>query len=64
VANSVGWSSKLPIGRCMAGAEPQHGVVAGAVTDGDRGRGPGAVQIEREREESTGAGKKVWWRKR
>jgi hypothetical protein len=50
VANGAGWSSELPLGRCMAGAEPQHGVVVGAVTDGDRGRGPGAVQIERERE--------------
>jgi hypothetical protein len=27
-------------------------------------RGPGAMQIEREREERTRAGKKAWWRKR
>jgi hypothetical protein len=27
-------------------------------------RGPGAMQIERERDERTGAGKKARWRKR
>jgi hypothetical protein len=52
-AHGVGWSSERPPGRRTVGAEPRHGVVAGAVADGDR-----------EREEMTGVGKKAQWKKR
>jgi hypothetical protein len=34
----AGWSSEWPPGQRTAGVEPRHGVVAGAVTDGDRER--------------------------
>jgi hypothetical protein len=37
-AHGAGWSSERPPGWRTAGAEPQHGVVTGAVTDGDRER--------------------------
>jgi hypothetical protein len=52
-AHGAGWSSERPLGWRTARAEPRHGVVTGAVADGDR-----------EREERTGVGKKAQWRNR
>jgi hypothetical protein len=37
-AHDVGWSSERPPGRRMVRAEPWHGVITGAVADGDRER--------------------------
>jgi hypothetical protein len=37
-AHDAGWSSEQPPGRRTTRAEPWHGVIAGAVTNGDRER--------------------------
>jgi hypothetical protein len=61
--HDVGWSSKRPPGRRMAGAELRHRVVVGAVTDGDREREERTrCSVDRERGERTGVVKKVWLR--
>jgi hypothetical protein len=63
-AHGARWSSERPPERCTAGAEPRHGVVAGAVADGDREREERTRCCADRERERIGVGKKVQWRKR